>query len=104
MIARPEGNGGKTDKYVWTQSLKEVQVFIDVVRRSMYSIGWTCNGVPILRAHQPPNLRGKDLDVRIKPKSLYVAIKGQEPIVDVCFNYGLWWYPLTTFSEAHSLL
>lgn len=55
----PEGNGGTTDKYVWTQTLAEVEVRLEV-----------------------PKLRGRDFDVRISEKHLKIGLKGKEPIVD----------------------
>eukprot|EP01015_Nassula_variabilis_P031732 TRINITY_DN721_c0_g1_i7.p1 TRINITY_DN721_c0_g1~~TRINITY_DN721_c0_g1_i7.p1 ORF type:complete len:314 (-),score=102.75 TRINITY_DN721_c0_g1_i7:203-1144(-) len=54
------GNGGKTDHYSWTQTLEEVEVFIQV----------------------PENLKSKDLVVKIEIERLYVGIKGQPPIID----------------------
>ena len=53
---RPVGNGGTTDKYVWTQTLSEVEVKIEIDSK----------------------LRAKNLDVKIKRKSLYVGIKGNK--------------------------
>ena len=56
----PIGNGGKTDKYVWTQTLSELTVNI----------------------HLPPGTKTKMLDVQIKNSSIKVSIKGQgSPIV-----------------------
>lgn len=56
----PIGNGGKTDKYVWTQTLSELTVAI----------------------HLPPDTKTKMLDVQIKNTSLKVSIKGNPtPIV-----------------------
>jgi hypothetical protein len=57
----PVGNGGKTDKYVWTQSLAELTVIMQV----------------------PLNTRAKDLVVEIKPQHLKVGIKGQTMIINV---------------------
>lgn len=58
----PLGNGGKTDKYIWTQTLSEVEISIDI----------------------DANLRGKNLKVIIKKKHLFVSIKGKEstPIIN----------------------
>lgn len=53
-------NGDQTDKYSWSQGVTEIVV-----------------QVPL-----PPGTKTKDLDVRIKSKHLYVALKGQPPIVD----------------------
>jgi len=53
------GNGGATDKYVWTQTLKEVEV----------------------RFELPQNLRSKHLDIKFGAKQLLVGVKGQKPIV-----------------------
>lgn len=55
----PEGNGGKTDKFVWTQTLQEVQVIIDV----------------------PKNMKGRDFVVDIDVETLLVKIKGRDPII-----------------------
>jgi hypothetical protein len=56
----PIGNGGTTDKYVWTQTLKDVNVNFKIAS----------------------GIRGKHLDVRISSTKLKVGIKGQEPMVD----------------------
>ena len=56
----PIGNGGKTDKYEWTQTLSELTVNI----------------------HLPPGTKTKMLDVQIKNSSIKVSIKGQgSPLV-----------------------
>lgn len=55
----PVNNGGKTDKYVWSQTLAELTV-----------------NIPL-----PAGIKAKMLDVDIQNKKLKVAIKGQEPIV-----------------------
>ena len=54
------GNGGSTDRYVWTQQLSELNVTIPV----------------------PLGTKTRDLVVDIKNKRLRVGIKGQPPIVD----------------------
>ena len=54
------GNGGKTDKYVWTQTLSEVTVNIPV----------------------PSGTKTKMLDVEISNKRLRVGIKGQPPMIN----------------------
>ncbi len=44
----PPGNGGKTEKYVWTQTLKEVTVFLDMpstMRSKMLYIVCLANSV-----------------------------------------------------------
>eukprot|EP01083_Nonionella_stella_P033587 91922_1 len=56
LVDCPEGNGGTTDKYKWTQSLDEVEVSIPI----------------------DANLRGKHLKIVIKKRLLFVAIKGKE--------------------------
>lgn len=58
----PIGNGGSTDSYVWTQSLEEVELMVDI----------------------DANLRGKHLRIDIKRTHLTVAVKGKEsePIID----------------------
>jgi len=59
---KPVGNGGTTDTYVWTQSLEEVELMVEI----------------------DANLRGKHLRIEIKRKHLKVAVKGKEsePIID----------------------
>jgi len=54
------GNGGSTDKYVWTQTLEEVHVYIPV----------------------NPNTKTKDLDIKIETSKCFVSIKGQTPILN----------------------
>jgi len=56
----PIGNGGKTDKYVWTQTLSEVVINIPV----------------------PSSTRGKMVEVVFGQKKIKVGIKGQSPIID----------------------
>ena len=58
----PVGNGGTTDRYVWTQTLDEVEVMVDV----------------------DANLRGKQLRIDIRRGHLRVAVKGKEsePLID----------------------
>jgi len=56
----PEGNGGSTDKYRWTQTLKELSVFIKL----------------------PKGTRSRQLDVKFEPTNLFVGIKGAEPILN----------------------
>lgn len=58
MIA--PGNGGRTDKYVWTQTLSELTITIPV----------------------PPGTKSKMLDVDISNKKLKVGLKGQPHIVN----------------------
>lgn len=47
--------------YKWTQTIQDLDITISV----------------------PSNLRGKDIVVEMKKKSLKVGVKGQEPIIDV---------------------
>jgi hypothetical protein len=54
------GNGGTTDKYVWTQTLGDLIVNIGL----------------------PAGTKAKQLDVVIRNGSLKAGIKGQPPIVD----------------------
>lgn len=58
----PEGNGGKTDKYNWTQTLSTLELFIPL----------------------KPGTKSKDLNVVIKANSLKVAYKSDpsNPILD----------------------
>jgi len=55
----PEGNGGKTDKYTWTQTLSALEVMIPV----------------------RPGIRAKDIICNIGVETLKLQIKGEEPIV-----------------------
>lgn len=56
----PLGNGGKTDKYVWTQTLTEVVI-----------------NVPV-----PAETRAKMMSVSFGSKKIKAQIKGQPPIID----------------------
>eukprot|EP00211_Chloroparvula_japonica_P007797 CAMPEP_0119122068 /NCGR_PEP_ID=MMETSP1310-20130426/2442_1 /TAXON_ID=464262 /ORGANISM="Genus nov. species nov., Strain RCC2339" /LENGTH=314 /DNA_ID=CAMNT_0007111675 /DNA_START=77 /DNA_END=1021 /DNA_ORIENTATION=+ len=53
-----EGNGGKTEKYEWTQTLQEVD----------------------LRISLPEGTRGRDVDVEVKKQSITVTLKGKTVI------------------------
>ncbi|KAM3144941.1 hypothetical protein pb186bvf_002946 [Paramecium bursaria] len=55
----PIGNGGKTDKYIWTQTLTEVQVYVPI----------------------PFKITKKELTVKIESSSLHIQIKGEAPLV-----------------------
>jgi len=57
---KPVGNGGRTEHYVWTQTLSEVNVKFDL----------------------PEGTRAKNLTVDIGVTKLKVGLKGQSPIVD----------------------
>lgn len=57
---KPIGNGGKTDKYVWTQTLEEMHMYISV----------------------PKGIKGKDLKINIETTKCHVSIKGQPAIVE----------------------
>lgn len=57
----PPGNGGVTDRYVWTQTLTEVNVSIPIA----------------------DNITKKDVDVKMDAQGLRVKLKGQDkPIID----------------------
>ncbi|CAD8131856.1 unnamed protein product [Paramecium pentaurelia] len=56
----PIGNGGRTERYIWTQTLEEVQVYIPI----------------------PSTVTSKQLTVKIESSSLLVGLKGQPPIVN----------------------
>jgi hypothetical protein len=58
--AKLEGNGGKTDRYRWTQTLQELSVFVPI----------------------PASTRGKDLVVDFQQKKLKVGLKGQPLLID----------------------
>eukprot|EP01083_Nonionella_stella_P092033 257467_1 len=60
----PKGNGGETDKYVWTQTLQELQVIIPV----------------------PKGTRAKDLTVKIGAQKCLVQLKDEDPIIDAEFH------------------
>jgi len=60
QLNAPVNNGGVTDKYVWTQTLQDIDVRISI----------------------PENLKGKDLKVVIEKRRLLVGIKGKPPIVN----------------------
>ena len=56
-----EGNGGKTDRYTWTQTLQEVTIMAPIPRR----------------------IRGKDIDCSIGSRHLRFGVRGETPLVDV---------------------
>lgn len=56
----PPGNGGRTDKYIWTQTLSDLIVTVPV----------------------PLGTKTKQLSVDITNKRLKVGMKGQPPIID----------------------
>jgi len=56
----PEGNGGQTDKYRWTQTLDALEVFVPI----------------------PPGTRAKQITCDIGIDTLKVGIKGQELILN----------------------
>lgn len=68
--------------YKWTQTIGDVDITILV----------------------PGNLKGKDMVVDIKKQSLTAGIKGQEPIIKVCYllNVYLPNYDLVTTSTTLS--
>lgn len=53
LLVAPEGNGGKTEKYVWTQTLQEANV-----------------NFPL-----PEGTKSKDLNVKIQSKNLTVVLR-----------------------------
>lgn len=58
----PIGNGGYTENYYWTQTINEVTVYVDV----------------------PTGTRGKEVNCVMKPRTLSLAVKGQnsEPLLN----------------------
>jgi len=56
----PPGNGGKTDRYEWTQTLKEVTICIDV----------------------PKDTRPKEINVEFEAKHLKISLRGKSIIDD----------------------
>jgi len=64
----PIGNGGRTDKYVWTQTLKEVSVEVFL----------------------PKGVTARQLQVKFGPQHLFVGVKGhEEPIIDGDLDDGI---------------
>ncbi|KAL8452917.1 hypothetical protein Emag_002134 [Eimeria magna] len=61
---RPEGNGGTTDKYRWTQTLEAVDVYVPV----------------------GSGVRASQCVVKITASKLCVGLKGQPPILDGEFS------------------
>jgi len=61
---KPPGNGGKTDKYTWTQTLEELHMYIPV----------------------PKGTRAKDMKIDIETTKCYVGLKGQPAIIDGEFS------------------
>ena len=59
-------NGGSTDRYTWTQTLSDLQVVISADQL----------GVP------NGQLKAKMLTIDIKKKSLKVAVKGKDALID----------------------
>jgi len=55
----PKGNGGETDRYVWTQTLDEAKLMIAFDGK----------------------YKGRDFNVSLTPTHLTVGIKGEEPII-----------------------
>jgi hypothetical protein len=60
-------NGGSAPRYIWTQKLEDMQMSIPV----------------------DENLKGKDLVVKYKAKSLFVGIKNGETIIDGEFPFPI---------------
>ncbi len=60
LFASALGNGGKTERYVWTQTLSELTV-----------------NVPV-----PAGTKTKMLDIEISNKKLRVGLKGRPPLID----------------------
>lgn len=58
------GNGGKTNTYIWTQTLSEVEVRVPV----------------------PKGTLSRQLNVEIKKTRLKVGLKGKEPLIDGEFH------------------
>jgi len=56
----PKGNGGQTDRYVWTQTLDNTTITIQL----------------------ESTIKSKDLEVKLTNESCFVRIKGQEPTID----------------------
>ncbi|CDJ68242.1 nuclear movement domain-containing protein, putative [Eimeria necatrix] len=61
---RPEGNGGTTDKYRWTQTLESVDVYVPI----------------------GTGVRAAQCSVKITGSRLTVGLKGQPPILDGEFS------------------
>jgi CS domain len=61
LLLTAEGNGGKTDKYEWAQTLGELSVTVPL----------------------PPGTKSRDIVCTISRKKLKAGIKGQPLIIDV---------------------
>lgn len=57
---KPPGNGGKTDKYTWTQTLEELHMYIPI----------------------QAGLKAKDMKITIETNKCYVGVKGQTALID----------------------
>jgi HSP20 family molecular chaperone IbpA len=66
--------------YKWTQTIRDVEVTAPI----------------------PSNLKGRDLDVVLTKNKIRVAIKGQEPLIEVCLFPIYLPTRLPRFSTAHS--
>ena len=70
----PIGNGGICSNYYWTQTLNDATVYIDI----------------------PSGKRGKDIVCSIRPKKLYVELRGEEVFIDgeledlICQDDSVW--------------
>eukprot|EP00825_Cyclidium_porcatum_P048134 TRINITY_DN7979_c0_g1_i1.p1 TRINITY_DN7979_c0_g1~~TRINITY_DN7979_c0_g1_i1.p1 ORF type:complete len:335 (+),score=111.34 TRINITY_DN7979_c0_g1_i1:227-1231(+) len=71
----PLGNGGKTEKYIWTQTLDELQVYIPIEK----------------------NITKKDLFIDIQPKSLVLKINQKE------FMKGEWFEQIVAEDSCWTL-
>ncbi|CAE8631782.1 unnamed protein product [Polarella glacialis] len=60
----PEGNGGITEKYTWTQTLSSLEVFV----------------------HVPPGVKAKQIVCDITGDSLKLGVKGEPLIIDCKFH------------------
>jgi CS domain len=61
LLLTAEGNGGKTDRYEWAQTLGELSVTVPL----------------------PPGTKSRDIVCTISRKRLKAGIKGQPLIIDV---------------------
>jgi len=80
--AKPNlGNGGSADKYVWSQKLEDLQINIPV----------------------DPKYSGKDIIIKYKSKTLSVAIKNGETIIDGEFPHPIKPDTFVWFLDSSSL-
>jgi len=53
------GNGGRNERYIWTQTLDELQIYVPIEQ----------------------NITKRDLNIDMQSKTLLVQLKGKDPII-----------------------